>query len=536
MGYRVLIADDEISVRNLLKKKLQETEFPIDVVVVAEDGKEALAMALEYLPDIMIVDIEMPFLNGLEVIKALQEKNVHTKNVIISGYDKFDYARKAVSLGVTDYLLKPFMPKELISTLEKVIRELDSQNTLKNNLQMLRTQADKYQVVSRKAVMKALLEGKPISKEDMGKIGFSEERQSRFLSCILHVNSTVWKFEDQEQVEEFFKLIRVDYFSNRLRLYGIGLDAEKLALCFQCTQMQEAEFLEEVVKGMEKLSHSMQQYYDIIMYCTIGRTYRRIFELKTSYEDACLAWKEVLEPQKRIWVYKEKPQESRLTEAEVSKKISHLKSCIRSAVGTGNYAEAAEQLKQLMQMYALEPGKENEYLFISVGELVYSIADGMDKMGLEKVDQKEILQLRSHVVSLLEVKETIERYLEVCCRKVSENLSANRAESVVHYVQVYVEEHLMDRTLSVESMSELTHFSVSYLRQIFKEVTGESFNEYLIRKRMEKAGEMLRDTAMKIQDISEKCGYENQRYFASSFKKFFGCTPTEYKTIMLEKK
>lgn len=536
MRYRVLIADDEISVRNLLKKKLQDSEFPIDVVAVAEDGKEALAMALEYQPDIMIVDIEMPFLNGLEVIKALQEKNIHTKNVIISGYDEFDYARKAVSLGVTSYLLKPFMPQDLISALEKVIRELDSQNTLKNNLQRLRAQADKYQVVSRKAVMKALLEGKPVSEEDMEKIGFAEEKQSRFLSCIIRVSSEIWNFEDQEQAEEFFELIRVDYFSDHLRLYGIGLDAVKLVLCFQCTQMQESEFLEEVAKGMEKLSHSMQQYYDIVLYCAIGRTYRRISGLKTSYEDAHLAWKEILEPQTRIWIYKEKQQEKQLKELEVSNRISHLKSCIRGAVGVGNYAEAMERLKQLMQMYALEPGKENDYLFISVVELVYRIADDMDKMGLEKVDQKEILQLSSHVVSLMEVKEAVERYLEACCRIVSENLSANRTESVVHHVQVYVEEHLMDRTLSVESMSEITHFSVSYLRQIFKEVTGESFNEYLIRKRMEKAGEMLRDSSMKIQEISEKCGYENQRYFASSFKKFFGCTPTEYKAIILANK
>ena len=76
------------------------------------------------------------------------------------------------------------------------------------------------------------------------------------------------------------------------------------------------------------------------------------------------------------------------------------------------------------------------------------------------------------------------------------------------------------------------HFSGSYVRQLFKENTGENFNEYLIRKRMEKAGLLLQNTSMKIQDISQQCGYENQRYFASSFKKFYGCTPTEFKSIV----
>lgn len=538
MSYRVLIADDEIFVRNLLKKNLQASQLPIQVVAVAEDGQEALEMALEFLPDIVITDIEMPFMNGLELIRALQEREIRTKNIIISGYDEFDYARTAISLGVTDYLLKPFMPKDLMETFEKIIRELDSQNTLKQNLQMLRQQADKYKVVSRKAIIKSLLEGNAVSAEEMGKIGFTDLPSAWYLTCIIRMNGAVWNFEDQEQTEEFLKLIQDDYFSELLRFYGLGLNGDTVALCFQATGMQEAKLLDEVVRGLERLSHSMKQYYDMVLYCSVGRAYRKASMLKASYEDARSAWKEALDAQKRIWLYGAKQPNSYLTEQEISDKIRHLKSCIRGAVCAGNRAEAGAQLQQLMQMYALETSKGSEYVFISAGELVYGIADDMNKMGLEKADQSEILNLnqRANVVSLLEVKEIMERYLDACCGIVSENLSANRAESAVRLVQNYVENHLKDRDLSMEQVGEMVHFSVSYLRQIFKEVTGESFNEYLIRKRMERAGQLLRDTSMKIQDISESCGYENPRYFASSFKKFFGCTPTEYKTIVLREK
>lgn len=537
MRYRVLIADDETFVRNLLKKNLQASELPIEVVAVAEDGQVALEMALKSQPDIVITDIEMPFLNGLELIRALQERDIKTKNIIISGYDEFDYARTAISLGVTDYLLKPFMPKDLLGTFEKIIRELDSQNTLKQNLQLLRQQADKYKVVSRKAIIKSLLEGNAVSADELEKIGFIHKPQSWFLTCIIRVNGAVWNFEDQEQTEEFLKLIQTDYFSDLLHFYGLGLDGDTMALCFQVTGMQEAKLLDEVVRGMEKLSHSMKQYYDIVLYCSVGRGYRKPSGLMDSYEDARSAWKEALDPQKQIWLYGAKQPDSYLTELEISDQIRHLKSCIRGAVCAGNRSEAGEQLKQLMQMYALETSKGSEFVFISIGELVYGIADDMSKMGLEKADQSEVMNLnqKTNVVSLLEVKKIMERYLDACCRIVSENLSANRAESAVRLVQNYVEDHLGERNLSIESVGEMVHFSVSYLRQIFKEVTGESFNEYLIRKRMERAGQLLQDTTMKIQDISESCGYENQRYFASSFKKFFGCTPTEYKTIMLRK-
>lgn len=538
MSYRVLIADDETFVRNLLKKNLQASALPIEVVAAAEDGQEALEMALEFRPDIVITDIEMPFMNGLELIRALQEREIKTKNIIISGYDEFDYARSAISLGVTDYLLKPFMPKELLEIFEKIIRELDSQNTLKQNLLLLRQQADKYKVVSRKAVIKSLLEGNPVSAKELEMIGFTDRPRSWFLTCMIRINGTAWNFEDQEQTEEFLKLIRTDYFSDLLHFYGLGLNEDTIALCFQATGMQETEFLDKAVQGMEKLSHSMKQYYDMVLYCSVGKGCRKPFMLKDSYEAARSAWKEALDPQKQIWIYGAKQPDARLTEQEISGRIRHLKSCIRGAVCAGNRSEAGEQLKQLMQMYAQEISKGSEFVFISIGELVYGIADDMSKMGgLEKADQSEVMNLsqKANVVSLLEVREIMERYLDACCRIVSENLSANRAESAVRLVQDYVENHLGDRLLSIESVGEMVHFSVSYLRQIFKEVTGESFNEYLIRKRMERAGNLLRDTTMKIQDISESCGYENQRYFASSFKKFFGCTPTEYKTIVSKK-
>ncbi len=94
--------------------------------------------------------------------------------------------------------------------------------------------------------------------------------------------------------------------------------------------------------------------------------------------------------------------------------------------------------------------------------------------------------------------------------------------------------HLENPDLSLEWMEEQMHYSASYIRQTFKQKTGESISEYLIRKRMEKAGQILERENGKVQDVAKACGYENQRYFASSFKKFYGCTPTEYKQIVME--
>lgn len=127
--YRVLIVDDEDNVRSLLVKSVRNSELEVETAE-AGDGKEALSLAALWRPDILITDIAMPFMNGLELIKEMQKAGISSKNVVISGYDEFDYARQAISLGVKDYLLKPFLPKEFVEVLGKMVKELDSQKAL----------------------------------------------------------------------------------------------------------------------------------------------------------------------------------------------------------------------------------------------------------------------------------------------------------------------------------------------------------------------------------------------------------------------
>ncbi|HBC99748.1 MAG TPA: hypothetical protein DC053_11020 [Lachnoclostridium sp.] len=163
--YRILIVDDEDYVRDLLVRNIQNSGLEVDVVAVAGDGEEGLRGALQNKPDIVITDIAMPFMNGLELIRRLQEAGLYSKNVVISGYDEFDYAKQAISLGVKDYLLKPFLPREMIDVLAKVIQELDSQKVLLQNMSLLKEQAVSRAGLAREKALKALLMGKECGEE-----------------------------------------------------------------------------------------------------------------------------------------------------------------------------------------------------------------------------------------------------------------------------------------------------------------------------------------------------------------------------------
>uniref|UniRef100_UPI0006D06859 response regulator n=1 Tax=Clostridium sp. NkU-1 TaxID=1095009 RepID=UPI0006D06859 len=201
--YRILIVDDEDYVRDLLVRNIQNSALEVDVVAVAGDGEEGLREALLNRPDIVITDIAMPFMNGLELIRRLQEAGLYSKNVVISGYDEFDYAKQAISLGVKDYLLKPFLPREMTDVLAKVIQELDSQKVLQQNMSLLKEQAMSRAGLAREKALKALIRGKEWGKEPDCIL------EGRFYAAgVIRMEGGAWDFGKQEQVEEFLMLIR----------------------------------------------------------------------------------------------------------------------------------------------------------------------------------------------------------------------------------------------------------------------------------------------------------------------------------------
>lgn len=533
--YRILIVDDEEYVRDLLVKNIRSSSLEVEVTGVAGDGKEGLELALKLKPDVVITDISMPFLNGLELIREMQNAGLHSKYVVISGYDEFDYARQAMSLGVTDYLLKPFLPRELLEVLQKLTQELDRQKTLQQNMSLLKEQALAGVELAREKALKALLSGKECGEElqvyDRGLKDQSEEQF--YLAGVLRLSGGNWDFGNQEQVEEFLTLVREGYFPKWIGIDGVSFDGLQLAMVWQGTCDRQEKFIKMVRSGLEKILVSLEKYYHIGLQCAVGRPYTGERELEKSYREAMAVWRGMLGGEQTILFYGE---EGRENEENTSSQIRDCKSRIRMLVRTGQAAEAVSQLQNLMKCYASLSSKKNDYISISIGELVYAIHNDMENAGYDGGDGKtmEVFNDRIHYGSLGDMKEMLESYIIKCCREIAENSEETRAEAVVEQIRMLIENHMGNENLELEWIAEQVHFSISYVRQIFKQHTGESFGEYLIRKRMEKAGKMLQESGLKIQVIAQECGYENQRYFASSFKKFYGCTPTEFKRAVEE--
>lgn len=527
---RILIADDEAYVRDLLVKNIIHQEG-VEAVEVAEDGREALEKARDFRPDVLITDIAMPYINGLELIRRLQKETILCKSVVISGYDEFDYAKQAISLGVKDYLLKPFLLEEIMQVLNKIGEEVEHQKRFQHNLEFLQEQVKSGKNLVREKRIKSLLNGKK-GMDDFSCWEREELEISSGCLCagILKFYGTSWRFESQNQVEEFLDLLKDGYFSARMNLCAVSFEENSLALIWSIQKQDSNELKNFIRIGLERMEKSFEKYYGGNFRCYVGECFHTMEKIPLSYQQAVDLWKCSFDTKKSVIFFGE---ESEKKEEDLPEQIREWKSRICEEVRMAQTEYAIKDFRSLMRCYASFSTKRADYIRASIGELVYAIETEMENfMGEEQERKKRRLREVLEHASLVELEQILERYLKECCLAFIEHRETNRAQQMVRQVKCLIERNLENADLNLEWIEGQVHFSTSYIRQTFKQKMGESISEYLIRKRMERAGQLLGMREEKVQDVAKACGYENQRYFASSFKKFYGCTPTEFRTIV----
>lgn len=527
--YRVMVVDDEVYVRDLLVKNLSKSGLEIEIVAVASDGREALEQAFVLKPDIVLTDIAMSFMDGLELIAELQKAGLQCKTAVISGYDEFDYARRAISLGVKDYLLKPFLPRELESVVRKIIQELDGQKALQQNLCLLKEQASSRAALAREKMLRDLLEGhrEGVGREEEFLEAGLDLAGNWFLAGLIKTSGNLWDFRSRKGAEEFLILAGNGYFSEDIHIYGVGFEENLLAVIWCGTGRQGAVFMSRIQEGLDRINKSLKKYYDIRLNCALGGLCDSPEGLEKSYREAMATWKKNLDDDRTVILYDEEKKQDELNNGQ----IREWKDQICFSVRTGNAEEALGHLEMLMKCYASLSSSRSDYIGVSAGELIYAIENTVNSDGydIEEVRTRDRIQERLRYSSLSDIRGLLQQYIENCCQQVSKQLKENKTESLVKQIKMLIDNNLKNEEADLEWVALQMHFSISYVRQIFKQQTGEALGEYLIRKRMEKAGKLLQKTGLNIQEVAEECGYSDQRYFARSFKKFYGCTPTQFK-------
>lgn len=513
--YRALVVDDEKMIRMGIKKAIPWEKLGVSEVFTAASGKEALKVIEEYRPQIMLTDIQMTEMTGLELIELAREVMPEIRIIVLTGFDRFEYARQSLRLQVQDFFLKPIDETDLANSISKQVQYLNEQKQEEKNNQIQWRIQGTAQQSKLEMCVRDLIHGNGEQQELLKKIsqefGFenSQKMGMILIAPMLYMNQN-------SSEENFFRAMSVKNVCMGM------VDARELGITFYDKDdvigivYFEKEEGETVLTSAEDLANVLKDEFETKPKIMVGSTVTGFENLSISYNDA----RYLLEHEKEN--IKEIVQTfGAQNKVEILRDIyAELKGIMCSNVGDTSYVmKAFDTFSKAVESYNVSTVVVRRYCFEMASALFFAYMEDSGEVGDGK--------LESLARSLSTSKR--EEACEVTRMFISQLLGK---EENVHYIitqaKHYIDEHLME-DLSVSSIANSLYITPNYFSRLFKRVTKEGCNEYIVRKRIEKAKCLLETTSLRTGKIAMMVGYRDTNYFSLAFKKHTGKSPTKYR-------
>ena len=531
--YKVLLVDDETLIREAISENIQWEEMGFSFMGACENGKQAIEAIEKEQPDLLLTDINMPFVDGMELTKFVYENYPDTKVIIISGFDEFEYAKNAVKYQVLEYILKPITPMEFSETLLRVKKMFDERKESRQDMKKIRSAYVSNLPMVQGRYLHNLLNGTV----DYSKLQDKQEE----LRLNLDANCYNTALVEGDNLEPFTS--QYANVKDELALFAIynitaeliasencgiafqGID-EKTAILFMG---DEEEMLKLKIKQiLPKIHQAIEEFLQIQVTIAVGKTVSRLEELPDSFAKtkSALEYKFMLGGNQTIEA--EEYEEIRNSAKHVD--IFEWASQIATTIRTNKIEEIAQRTEQFIEQVKTSYVNKNRS-FVYVQNLVLSVINLLELP--EELEEEIYGQERNFMKQIYECEnlDEIELRLRGTFRYIC-NLMSNQRDSYgkrqAMMALEYIEKNYADSTVSLNSVCTALAMSTSYFSSIFKNYTGETFIESLTKKRMEKAKILLEQGNLKTYEIAEAVGYSDAHYFSVAFKKMVGKTPTEY--------
>lgn len=543
--YKVLIVDDEEPARETFNYLIDWGKTPFQICKFANNGKDALEKYELLKPDLIITDIQMPVMDGLELIKRIRERNKSQKFVILTCHEDFEYAREAIKLGVSDYLLKDLLtPQDLYGLLEKIADELMDEDVKHsgdyNNLSGISFNEIFYKEEYRNAILKGIafenLTASEIQKH-ITRLGLNLTKNNYIILCIViddfsRLVKSIDRSQEKRHIYEILGCIKnvLDEFNGGECFYDEnGIFAAIAGLDNKSSEQFNISFCNAV---SNMLHVNLLRLNGMTVTIGISSVFSNLKELRQRYTQASEATRyRVLQGKGRTFLYNNELAgvsnsgiavlEGLLNEVRSSIEnddLENIKPLIKNIYfnnvkGIKQYEHLKYINTQLMGMmidYCRKKNISSEKVF------------GIDGLPIEKLDELETIQ---------EMYSWFYGILDNLINCVKEKCPAPVYSKHVRYAMKYIDENYSSR-LGLSQISEELGVNKAYLCRIFKQETGENITNYLNNLRIEKAKELMLSSNYRIYEISEKVGFANIQHFNNSFKKYTGQNPLKYKNNM----
>ncbi|QJD84865.1 response regulator [Cohnella herbarum] len=536
--FKLLIVEDEPSFREGIMAMIDWEAEGIRVIGTASNGRKALEMMEDgEEPDILLTDIRMPYMNGLELIEETRKRGIDLIPVLLTGYSEFDYAQKALKLGAFDYILKPCNPKQVRDVILKVKDELI--RTRSRAIQVDRLER-KWMANARTITEDKLLKwmrGAPRGKEDRT----TEVKEYGIRLTEGPILAIVFRFDSKdlnalEYEERDLGLIRYaaanimeesigELFSGRHEL----LTLEDQFVLF--ANVTEGSVESDIRRRLERLQANLASFLKVSVSIGIGSV-ADLSHLHRSYMDALEALtRRFFHGGSGLFVASEHSGET--SNAEESLKfrsdLAELEKQIREHIADSNYAEFVSGVEGWLDSF------RSQGLSIARIHLhTYSLIDGlMKELGAssDEVSKEAARQFESYAGQIQKI-ETFEELSTMMTLVIQKFVEIKNAKKPVHKTIQFVIGLINDKyatNLTLKSISEEVFMSPSHLSTLFRQEMGINFLDYLHQYRIEKAKQLLRKGNEKVYAVARQVGYYDEAHFVRFFKKWTGMLPSQYK-------
>ena len=526
--YRVIIADDEIDVRERLVSMVKSISQDFEIVGIFENGYDALENVVKLQTDLIITDIEMPFISGLQLIKQAKIALPLVKSIIITGYDKFDYAKEAIKLGVLGYISKPISKDELQEVLEKATEKIISETSYEKNPAEIYKEDKAYLNVIRSGDLSTLITLKEIP----------TFLQKKLLSEGVDVNAkqaviAIFDFDADFSTVGYEKMSLVNSCLSRFieqsfeKEYKIAIFeiAENICVYLYGNELCDIEELEDkfsmIIALINKTCGVLISVGVSDVSCEVkNRNFRKLFR----HAKRALEYRSLFSGNDVIFFDNISNQE-----VKIAKVDDNEYSNLTFDLTYGNVKEVKSRIKKIVNnIYEDKSFMETiTFILTNITTALLNACRNFTELYDKFMTQDTIY---GTITKIKEKNNTLKFFNELVEQINSINLK-NREKSIdfaMDQVLNYIQVHYCDDNICMEDVSDKLGFSISYISQLLKR-KNLTFTKYLTSLRMEKAKQLLNDKNKKIINVAMEVGYTDPYYFSHCFKKYYGISPQGYK-------
>lgn len=532
---KIFLVEDEILIRNAIKSSIDWDKEGYKFVGEASDGELAYPLIMKTQPDILITDIKMPFMDGLELSEMVKKEIPDIKIVILSGYNDFDYAKRAISIGITEYILKPVSAEKLLEVIGGVAEVIKKE---KSDRELLRKYVEDMQenVEQEKNRLFNQILAESLSVTETLEIGrglgmnLAAECYNILLFKLMDGETSM----DKELKEKAWTDID-NYFHSLDKFYCFRRGIDGFALL--CMGDGEEDVERQIETLRERIHDKMLKYPQMEYFGGIGKPVSRIRNIRDSFHEAERAFAGRFVTSERRIVYYEELNSININadepDVEGAGSIEKLRKRVSRFLRNGTVEEIPEFMKTCFEEMPdrnLRSMMMRQYIMMDIYLQIITFGDELE-LTQEEV-QQECGEMKS-MADYLSSEEKTREYAEQMVRKMielRERTADRRYSDIIQQAQSYILKNYMTEEISLNAVSASVNMSPSYFSSIFGQEVGKTFVEYLTEIRMDKAKELLMCSSKKTSEIGYEVGYKDSHYFSYIFKKTQGCSPKDYRS------